>query len=597
VTRLAAAAYQIEGAWNEGGRGPSIWDVYSGSGDYSPNVGHEVKADSGAVACDHYHRMKSDVKLAADLGLKNYRFSIAWPRLLPNGTLAGGINSEGVQFYHELIDELRAHGIEPFVTLYHWDLPQALQTKTLRGWLDRAIIPLFRAFAELCFREFGRKVKYWTTFNEAWTFTVLGYGTGSKAPGAPFTDIARYPYLAGHHVLLAHAEAVEAFRSRRADHRQGAQIGITNNCDFTEPASSSAADVAAAERVNEWWLGWFADPVFFGRYPASMVEKLGRRLPSFTPTEVAKLRGSTDFFGLNHYGSRFARHQPSPARYGESGGPSPSYWGDFEAQMHTSPEMPKAASVWLFSVPWGLRKLLNWVDRRYAHPPIYVTENGWSTPGDESPAEGVRDDGRVLFYHNYTSEMQRAINEDGVDVRGYFAWSLMDNFEWERGYSERFGLVYTNFVTQERHIKASARWYQALMAANRIVDPCSFIGADDARAWARCAPDCASTMPLLSGTPLGHLTAASGDDSVGEMAPRTSNALFSAASTTVVFFGVLWTVAAAVVVALYHRFCHDARTNLDGYELPAETAGRSLGAAAALPTVADGPAEAGDDMD
>ena len=477
VWGMGTAAYQIEGAWDEDGRGPSIWDVFSGAGSYEPNKGHEVKGDSGAVACDHYHNMRQDVQLAVSLGLKNYRFSIAWPRLLPNGTLSGGINPKGVQFYHDLIDELRAHRIEPYVTLYHWDLPQALQTPSLRGWLDRAIVPLFRDYAELCFKEYGGKVKYWTTFNEAWTFTVLGYGTGSKAPGAPYTNIATYPYLAGHHVLLAHSEAVEAFRGDPTLTSHGAMVGITNNCDFTEPATGSAADVAAAERVNEWWLAWFADPIWLGHYPLSMVEKLGDRLPTFTPDEARKLRGSADFFGLNHYGSRFARHAPP--------GP-PSYWSDFDAHMHTTAEMPKAASVWLFSVPWGLRKLLNWVDQRYHHPPIYVTENGWSTPGDESVYDGVRDDGRVLFYHNYTGEMQRAYNEDGVDVKGYFAWSLMDNFEWERGYSERFGLVYTDYSTQQRHPKASARWYTQAMATNTVADPCPFLSTHEARVAARC---------------------------------------------------------------------------------------------------------------
>ena len=310
-------------------------------------------------------------------------------------------------------------------------------------------------------------MKYWTTFNEAWTFTVLGYGTGSKAPGKPFADIARYPYITGHNVLLAHAEAVEAFRADPTLTAAGAKIGITNNwcaprgrgplfrpnsnphallwsagrpaaaptlvskamspppppivipsspprSDFTEPGSSSAEDIAAAERVNEWWLAWFTDPIWLGHYPASMVQKLGDRLPSFSASEAAKLKGSADFFGLNHYGSRFATHAPSPAGYGVAGsGLEASYWGDFEADTWTTAEMPTAASVWLFSVPWGLRKLLNWVDQRYAHPPIYVTENGWSTPGEESAQEGVVDDGRVLFYHNYTGEVQRAIVEDG----------------------------------------------------------------------------------------------------------------------------------------------------------------------------------------
>ena len=193
VWGMGTAAYQIEGAWNEDGRGLSIWDTYSGSGSYTANRGHEVPGDTGEVACDHYHRMKEDVRLAVSLGLKHYRFSISWPRVLPKGTIVGGVNAKGIAFYHELIDELLAHGIEPYVTLYHWDLPQALQTPQLRGWLDKAIVPLFRAYAELCFHEYGSKVKYWVTFNEAWTFVVLGYGTGSKAPGRPYTNISTYP--------------------------------------------------------------------------------------------------------------------------------------------------------------------------------------------------------------------------------------------------------------------------------------------------------------------------------------------------------------------------------------------------------------------
>ena len=284
----------------------------------------------------------------------------------------------------------------------HWDLPQALQTPALRGWLDRDIVPLFRAYADLCFTHFGSEVKYWTTFNEAWTFTVLGYGTGSKAPGVPFTNISTFPYLAGHHVLLSHAEAVEAFRAN-GNVASGAKIGITNNCDWNEPATNDPADVAAAERANEWWLAWFADPVFLGAYPASMVARLGDRLPSFTPAEAAKLKGSADFFGLNHYGSQYVRASPVPDDYGKPGGTETMYWSDYEAASEHTEEMPRAASVWLYSVPWGLRKLLNWVDKRYNHVPIYVTENGWSTPGDEPWQQGVADDGRVLFYANYTA--------------------------------------------------------------------------------------------------------------------------------------------------------------------------------------------------
>ena len=484
VWGLGTAAYQVEGAWDEDGRGASIWDSFSGADGAAPNPGHEVPGDSGAVACDHYHRAQEDVALMASLGLKAYRFSISWPRLLPNGTLAGSVNQQGAAFYDGLIDALLRHGIEPYVTLYHWDLPAALQTPASPGWLDASIVPHFRAFAKLCFGLYGDRVRYWTTFNEPWTFTVLGYGSGSKAPGAPYADLGRNPYIAGHNVLLAHAEAVEVFRADTTLASRGAKIGITNNCDWSEPATAEPADVEAAERYNQWWLGWFSDPVWLGEYPASMVERLGPRLPRFTAAQSAKLRGSADFFGLNHYGSQFVAGSPSPAGYGEPGGPPLSYWSDLEVRASHTQEMPAAASVWLYSVPWGLRQLLNWVDQRYGRPPIYVTENGWSTPGDESVERGVADDGRVLYYANYTSEMQRALQEDGVDLRGYFAWSLMDNFEWERGYSERFGLVYTEYATQRRYPKASARWYAATMRANAVADPRPFLSGAAAGAGA-----------------------------------------------------------------------------------------------------------------
>lgn len=475
VWGTGTASYQIEGAWNEDGRGRSIWDTFSGAGGAPPNQGHEVIGDNGDTACDFYHRYREDIKLMVELGLKSFRFSIAWPRLLPNGTLAGGINQKGVDFYNRVIEELLVHGIEPYVTLYHWDLPEALQTQKLPGWLDKRLVPLFEDYAKLCYDLFGDRVKFWTTFNEARTFVVYGYGKGSKAPGRPYIDIGTHPYTAGHNVLLAHARAVRAFRAHPKTKANGAKIGITNNCDWNEPASSAPSDIAAAERANEWMLAWFADPIWLGDYPASMRKKLGSRLPKFTRKEQTMLKGSADFFGLNHYQSQLTRDSPMPPDYGLPNGTGFTYWADYEAAGFHTADMPKAASVWLFAVPWGLRQLLNWIDRRYGSPAIYIMENGWSTPGGESWKEGVSDDSRVLFYANYTSEVQRAIYEDGIAVRGYFAWSLIDNFEWERGYSERFGIVYTDFQTKQRYIKASAKWYAAAIAANAAVDPAPFL--------------------------------------------------------------------------------------------------------------------------
>lgn len=428
---------------------------------------------------------------------------------MPNGTMAGGVNEAGVQFYSDLIDELLAHDIQPYVTLYHWDLPQSLQTAAIPGWLDLRLVEHFGEYAKLCFERFGDRVKFWSTFNEPWTFTVLGYGTGSKAPGGQFAEMSTNPYLAGHTVLLAHARAVRLYRKLvKARTISSGAIGISNNCDYREPATAEPDDIAAAQRANIWWLGWFADPIFgeSGDYPIEMRQKLGTRLPSFTAAEKAELKGSADWFGLNHYGSGFAKHAPNGPQYGSAQDP-PSYWADFESQTLHTPEMPKAASTWLYSTPWGLRKLLGWISHRYpkSRAPIYVTENGWSTAGGESMQEGIADDGRVAFYANYTSEMRKAINEDGVDVRGYFGWSLMDNFEWEMGYTERFGLVYTDYETQQRTPKASAKWFSALIKANALVDTKPFMSGHAAAHPLAVATVSRAVTPLLGSVAISAL--------------------------------------------------------------------------------------------
>jgi beta-glucosidase/6-phospho-beta-glucosidase/beta-galactosidase len=505
---LGTAAYQIEGAYNEGGRGASIWDTFTGANTVGMvgsncsaapcpiNGGQFAKGATGNVANDHYHRFAEDVQMMRGMGLKHYRFSIAWPRLLPNGTLAGGINHDGVAFYNELIDALIANGITPAVTLYHWDLPQALLVDgdpERQGWFsvdaatgapngDTTIGWHFADYAELCFRTFGDRVKMWLTFNEAWTFTWLGSGAG-KAPGLasyPMGDDARWPLVAGHNVLLAHGLAVQRYRALFQP-AQGGQIGITNNCDWREPLDGDPLNVGAAARAVEFWLGWMADPIYGGRgdYPDSMRRVLGDRLPSFSAAQRAMLKGSADFFGLNHYGTGWVANNAADPGFGQA-------YGDV-----TEAGFERAQSVWLYSAGWGLRKLLNWVARRYRNPPTYVTESGWSLAAASATA-GVADGGRLLYYANYTSEMQRAIALDGVDVRGYFAWSLMDNFEWERGYLERFGVVFNDFgmghdpnapadqdhqptTDQKRTPKDSLNWMKAVWAANAIVDPTPFL--------------------------------------------------------------------------------------------------------------------------
>ncbi len=438
----ATSSYQIEGAWNEGGKGPSIWDAFC------TVPGRVARGESGEVACDHYHRFKDDVKLMKNIGLHAYRFSIAWARIQPNGR--GKPNPDGIRFYSELIDELLANDIVPWVTLYHWDLPLALQMEN-DGWLNPQIADDFAAYADICFEHFGDRVKNWITLNEPWVVSILGYGQGVFAPGRTSNS---EPYLAGHNLLRAHAYAVDIYR-RKYQAKQGGQIGITNNCDWREPATDSQEDKEAAQRAVEFFLAWFADPVYCGQYPKVMVARVKDRLPSFSDKDKGLLKNSTDFFGLNHYATMLAANNTNGSRKTEvygNGGLSE----DQDVLLTVKKEWEKTDMHWAI-VPWGCRKLLEWIDDRYGRPPIYITENGCAFP--EGPVDGkVDDQRRVDFLKGYLSECNQAI-ANGVDLRGYFLWSFMDNFEWASGYSKRFGIHYVDFETQERIPKASAFWY------------------------------------------------------------------------------------------------------------------------------------------
>lgn len=449
----ATASYQIEGAWLEGGKGLSIWDAYS----HTP--GKIQNGDTGDVTCDHYHRWKEDVAGMAAMGLRAYRFSISWPRILPAGK--GRPNPDGIRFYNDLIDELLRHGITPWVTLYHWDLPLALHLEH-NGWLDPRMAELYRDYAAVCFEAFGDRVKHWITFNEPWVVSILGYGQGVFAPGRVSNA---EPYLAAHTLLRAHALAVGEYRGRFAPVQRGV-IGMTNNCDWREPRTGSAEDVAAAERAVEFFLGWFADPVYRGDYPAVMRERVGDRLPVFTDEERAMLRGSQDFFGLNHYTTMFASDaRTSPAAeitpFGNGG-----LSEDQDVTLTVDPGWARTTMGWAI-VPWGLRKLLGWIDRRYGHPPVVITENGCSL--DDQVVDGaVHDTQRMHFLDAYLTAVHQAIG-DGVDVRGYFLWSLMDNFEWTSGFSRRFGLWHVDYATGRRIPKDSAAWYAGVMRQNGFI--------------------------------------------------------------------------------------------------------------------------------
>ncbi|CAM6095010.1 unnamed protein product [Calypogeia fissa] len=455
----ATAAYQVEGAVNEGGKGPSIWDIFA----HTPGkIADNANAD---VTVDQYHRYQEDVDLLKAMNMDAYRFSISWSRIMPDGQ-GSSLNEEGIAYYNRLIDALLSKGVQPYATLYHWDLPQALQD-SYDGWIGKEIVGHFAAYAEVCFSEFGDRVKNWITFNEPAQFTWLGYGEGIHAPGrtsdrilSPAGNTSTEPYLAAHHVLLAHATAVDVYR-KKFQATQGGTIGITVDCEWAEPLTDSPDDVEAAERRRLFQLGWFLDPIFFGDYPEVMRAHAGARLPQFSSDEKSLLSRCLDFIGLNHYTTKWVTSTPAPTDPTTS-----SYWLD---QCISTTDLrdgvsigEKAYSFWLYVVPWGIERLISWTWERYKMP-IYITENGMDTLnsqilGEPLPQQYQADAARISFYHDYLTFILSAIRK-GADVRCYFAWSLLDNFEWAVGYTSRFGLFYVDYSTLNRYPKDSARWF------------------------------------------------------------------------------------------------------------------------------------------
>jgi beta-galactosidase len=438
----ATSAYQVEGGSEE--RGVSIWDTFCDAD--SQNI---LDGSSGLVACDHFHKMEEDVQLMKELGLQAYRFSIAWTRILPDGE----VSQHGIDFYNRLIDALLEAGIVPYVTLFHWDLPQRLETK-YGGWLGREIIYDFSDYARICFHHFGDRVKHWITINEPWTIAVNGYNSHVHAPGH-YQNPGTETYLAAHHLLLAHARTVHIYR--RDFFRQQGVIGISLCGDYRYPADSSKdTDVDAAERAMVFQMAWFADPIWFGDYPQEMKERLGVRLPPFTREEKYLLKGSSDFFGLNHYSSLMAAEpNETPTYHG--------YWADVFVDFSTKEKWISNAMGWSV-VPDGCRDVLIWIADRYNNPMIIMTENG-SAENEPDVETAINDEARRHYFETYLRASAEAI-EEGVDLRGYFAWSFMDNFEWQFGYQRRFGICHVDFDSLERTPKKSALWYKDTIMAN-----------------------------------------------------------------------------------------------------------------------------------
>ncbi|CAI0450272.1 unnamed protein product [Linum tenue] len=457
----ASSAYQYEGAAAEGGRGPSIWDTFT------KIPGKISDGSTGDIAVDSYHRYKEDVKIMKNMGLDAYRFSISWSRILPNGKVSGGVNQEGVAYYNNLINELLANGIKPFVTLFHWDLPQALEDE-YEGFLSPKIADDFAAYSNVCFKLFGDRVKHWITLNEPLTYTQTGYVTGDFAPGhcsksvnsnCTKGDSATEPYLVTHNQLLAHAAAVKVYREKYKANQKG-MIGITLVSSWYVPFSQSKHDHEAQQRALDFSYGWFLDPLIRGEYPKSMRTLVGNRLPKFSEEESKLVNGSLDFLGLNYYTSSYA------ANVNPVNSLNATYLTDSRAKLSSErngePIGPQAASKWLYIYPNGIEELVMYTKEKYNNPLIYITENGVDEVNNEglSLEHALADETRIYYYHQHLASLNKAIKR-GANVKGYFAWSLLDNFEWASGYTVRFGINYVDYKDGlKRYPKHSARWFR-----------------------------------------------------------------------------------------------------------------------------------------
>ena len=442
VWGTATASYQIEGAWNEDGRGLSVWDTFC------HERGNVQEGHTGDVACDHYHRFREDIALMKSLGIRAYRFSLSWTRIFPKGV--GEINAEGVRFYSDLIDELLKNGIEPYITLFHWDYPYELHRKG--GWLNDESVGWFAEYAKTVAELFSDRCVHFITMNEPQCFIGSGYLKGVHAPGL---DVSyKDAFQIAHNVLKAHGAAVIAMRKAA---KQPILIGYAPTCTANYPLTEAPEDIEAARaslfacpplgKGVFWSVSWWSDPVILGRYPEDGLAMYREYLPEITEEDMELIHQPLDFYGQNIYHGNAIRSD------GKGG----------YAFAERSPGSPKTAIQWSVTpkcLRWGPRFLYE----RYRLP-IYVTENGMSAHDAVSLDGRVHDPNRIDYLHRYLLELERS-TDDGVDIGGYFLWSFMDNFEWAKGYTERFGIVYVNYETQERIPKDSAYWYRDWIEAH-----------------------------------------------------------------------------------------------------------------------------------
>ncbi|HWL40328.1 MAG TPA: GH1 family beta-glucosidase [Gemmatimonadaceae bacterium] len=435
----ATSAYQIEGSPTADGAGPSIWHRFS----HTPD--NTFLDQTGDVACDHYRRYKEDVALMSELGTNAYRFSIAWGRVLPDGT--GKVNKKGLDFYSRLVDELLKKGIKPNATLFHWDLPEAIDNRG--GWLNRDIAEWFADYAVTMWDALGDRVEMWATLNEPWVVTDGGYLHGALAPGHanPFETA-----LASHNLLLSHGTAVERFRSHKAAKK--GKIGIAINLEPKYPASKAAEDLEATKRADAYMNRQYLDPIFRGHYPKEMREIFGEAWPEWPDEDMRIIKQPIDFLGLNYYTRSVNRYDRERLPVRVKGIPQPQHITT-QTEWEVFPE--------------ALTKILLWVKERYGNPPVYITENGAAFYDPPQPIDGkVEDPLRVEYYRQHLRAAHDALKK-GVDLRGYFAWSLLDNYEWALGYSKRFGIVHVDYETQKRTIKSSGRYYAAVISSSGTI--------------------------------------------------------------------------------------------------------------------------------
>ncbi|XP_050210221.1 beta-glucosidase 24-like [Mercurialis annua] len=465
----ATSAYQTEGAADKYGRKPSIWDTFT----------HEFPerisdGSNGDVAVDFYHHYQEDIrKMSRRLGMNAFRFSISWSRIIPTGRRSEGVNEEGIDFYNRVINETIQNGMKPFVTMFHWDVPQSLEDE-YDGFLSPKIVSDFKDFAELCFERFGDRVKDWITLNEPFIFSTHGYDSGDLAPGRCSAWVnhacvegnsATEPYLVGHHLLLAHAKAVESYRKLGQD----GKIGITLDVTWPESYSNSAVDREAAQRNLDFSLGWFMEPLYYGEYPKIMkklvnIPERPPRLPDFTKEESQLVKGSYDFIGLNYYTANYASANvtvdpdPRHIRFATDS------LVNLTKYKNGKPIGVQASPDWLYEYPQGLQYVLNYTKNAYNDPIIYITENGVGDNKDYSPEEALMDRWRIRYINHHLGNVHRAICDNKVNVKGYFAWSFIDNFEWSNGYTIRMGL----YAVRDKHSlgrrqKLSVAWFQRFL--------------------------------------------------------------------------------------------------------------------------------------